>query len=139
MGNRWRAEAVGSSDAIASRGWWTRGIGMVLQTGTLEEVLLLARGVLCSDLLTVDALNGHALVVLYVETGFWSVTDTNSNKVTRTCTIQSILKMTIPLALNSTNAAWTSWSTVRPMVRKFGWGDDVVVADSIRHWWLDVY
>ncbi len=30
-------------------------------------------------------------------------------------TIQSILRMTIPLALNSTNAAWTSWSIVRPI------------------------
>ena len=34
---------------------------MTTKTGTLEEVLLLTRGILCADLLTVDTLNGKTL------------------------------------------------------------------------------
>lgn len=40
-------------------------VGLVLQAGTLEEVLLLARGILCAYLLAVDALYGETLIVFY--------------------------------------------------------------------------
>lgn len=36
---------------------------MVLEARTLEQVLFLTGGVLCTDLLTVDALHRHAFVV----------------------------------------------------------------------------
>jgi len=35
---------------------------LLAETGTLEQVLLLARGVLCPDLLAVDALDGETLL-----------------------------------------------------------------------------
>lgn len=36
---------------------------MTAETGTLEEMLLLTRGVLCPDLLAVDTLHGKTLIV----------------------------------------------------------------------------
>lgn len=36
---------------------------LLAETGTLEQVLLLARGVLCPDLLAVDALDGETLLL----------------------------------------------------------------------------
>lgn len=95
---------------------------MVLQARTFEQVLLLARRVLCSDLLTIDTLHRHTLVVLYImvepsacvngkyqvqsilvgmDAGLYSTGDDNTTN--------------LPLALNSTNAACTSESIVRPM------------------------
>ena len=62
------AEAISCADGIAGRGLWSRGIWVVLQAGTLEKVLLLTGGVLCSNLLAVDALYRHAFIVLCVET-----------------------------------------------------------------------
>jgi len=59
------AEAISCADGIAGRGLWSRGIWVVLQAGTLEKVLLLTGGVLCSNLLAVDALYRHAFIVLF--------------------------------------------------------------------------
>lgn len=56
--------SIGSSDAIRGRGGGLGlglGIGVAAETGTLKQVLLLARGVLCANLLAVDTLDGKTL------------------------------------------------------------------------------
>jgi hypothetical protein len=57
-----RGVSIWSADAIRS---WLGGLGLLslgaAKTRTLEQVLLLARGVLCADLLAVDALYRETL------------------------------------------------------------------------------
>lgn len=74
MGDGRGAESIWGGDAFAGGRLRTRGIRMVLETRTCEEMLLLARSVLCTDLLAIDALHGHALVVLCEGVGTVSVT-----------------------------------------------------------------
>jgi hypothetical protein len=64
----WGVEAISCADGIAGCGLWSRGIWMGLQAGAYEKMLLLTGGVLCSNLLAVDALYRHAFIVLCVET-----------------------------------------------------------------------
>ena len=73
-------------------------------------MLFLPRGILCTDLLAVDALDREALIV-------------NTRSVRFGTEIifffffvfKVIYTLSSSLARNSTNAAWTSWSTVRPI------------------------
>jgi len=44
---------------------------MATETGTLEQVLFLTRGVLCANLLTVDTLDGKALYQNNRKTGWY--------------------------------------------------------------------
>lgn len=55
--------AVGRADAIGSlRGLIRLGsVGMTTKTGALEEMLFLTRSILCTNLLTIDTLDGEAL------------------------------------------------------------------------------
>ena len=46
---------------------------MVREAGALEKVLLLARSILRSDLLTIDALHRQALVVFWKHVSFGDV------------------------------------------------------------------
>lgn len=89
---------------------------MTAETGALEEMLLLTRGVLCPDLLAVDTLHGKTLEtrkrvcmsVLKTSGGGLKYYPDTGNTDSHT--------LSSSLARNSTNAAWTSWSTVRPMI-----------------------
>lgn len=61
-GRRWASGrsrvAIGSNAAGARRrGLWLRRGGMASKTGTLKQMLLLSRSVLCADLLAIDALH----------------------------------------------------------------------------------
>jgi hypothetical protein len=86
----------------------TRGVGLVLEARTLEQMLFLARCVLCSDLLAVDALDRQAFVVFCVET-VWSANGYSHSMVPVTVGQVSFSNDgVLPLARNSTNAACTS-------------------------------
>lgn len=70
--------AIGRSDSV--RGGLgglrrLRRVGMTAQTGTFKEMLFLSRGVLCSNLLTVDTLDGETLNMHKPQNGFWYVSD----------------------------------------------------------------
>lgn len=59
-----RRIAIGSTDAIGgglSSLRLSLGVGMATETGALEQVLLLTRGVFGADLLAVDTLDGETL------------------------------------------------------------------------------
>lgn len=104
-----RRIAVGCNAVGSSR--CGSGLDMALvvtaQGRTLEQMLLLPAGVLCADLLAVDALDGQTL---QRRSDGQSATD-----VLHTDTVW-IPTLSSSLARNSTNAACTSWSTVRPIV-----------------------
>lgn len=55
--------SIGRTDTIGGLGGLSRlgRVGMTAQAGTFEEMLLLSRGILCANLLTVDTLNGKTL------------------------------------------------------------------------------
>ena len=114
------AEAIRWTDAIT--GSRPRSVGMVLETRTLEEVLLLTRSVFGTDLLAVYALHGHAFIILCddVENVSRIVTLAYQNAtymaVTGDWGLEASRSRDLPFALNSTKAAWTSWSTVRPIM-----------------------
>ena len=57
------AEGIGLLVRLRLRLRWGRGVRMTAQAGTLEQVLLLARGVFGADLLAIDALDGEALEI----------------------------------------------------------------------------
>ena len=63
--------AIRSANAIRALGGLVGlgRVGVATETGTLEKVLFLSRGVLCTNLLTVDALNGEALEGRMTQTG----------------------------------------------------------------------
>lgn len=58
--------AIGRGDAVGGlrRLVWLRSIGVTTKTGALQKMLLLSRGVLCANLLAVDALHGKTLQVV---------------------------------------------------------------------------
>lgn len=68
-GTTWATEGGGigiaiiAGDAVGGGALGTRGVGLGLQARALEQMLLLARGVLRSDLLAIDALDRQAFVV----------------------------------------------------------------------------
>lgn len=109
--------AIRRADAIRGRRGLggLRRVGVTAQTGALEEMLLLSRGILCTDLLAVDTLHGETLDaecpkrVSYVSDACCVVVDLKYYEI-QSRTLSS------SLARNSTNAACTSWSTVRPMM-----------------------
>lgn len=75
--------SIGSTDAIGGLGRLGRlgRVGMTAQARTLEEMLLLSRGILRADLLAVDTLDRETLDmrttqnagVLYVSDAWWWV------------------------------------------------------------------
>ena len=105
------------------------GVGFEV-LGTREEMLLLARRVLRSGLLAVDALHRHALVAFWKGRTAWSVHAGPPGGVGCGClTGQYGDDMTkwkydniryLRSARNSTKALWTSWSTWRGMIPSKG-------------------
>lgn len=75
-------------------------------------MLLLSGGVLCTDLLTIDTLDGEALKRCKTRDPY--VSDAVSMGV-KYYEIHKSRTLSSSLARNSTNAACTSWSTVRPI------------------------
>ena len=63
--------SVGRADAIGGLGrlCGLRRVGMTTKARTLEEVLLLSRSILCTNLLTIDTLHGETLECRTPETG----------------------------------------------------------------------
>lgn len=111
-----RANAIGSLGRLIRLG----RVGVTTKTGALEEMLFLSRGILCTNLLAVDALDGEALE---------DRNDRNGSRMLMTGSVVVGLKyyeirksrtLSSSLARNSTNAACTSWSTVRPMMGRRG-------------------
>lgn len=52
-----RTDAIGGLGGLGRLG----RVGVAAQAGTFKEMLLLSRGILCTDLLTIDTLDGETL------------------------------------------------------------------------------
>jgi hypothetical protein len=100
----WRSDAVGTG-----RGGLGLGLAVAAQTGTLEKMLLLTRGIFCANLLTVDTLDGKTLKTRKLVSGMDCFVDQDEEgrhryvkyygKYGQSRTLSS------SLARNSTNAA----------------------------------